>query len=123
MKDTDVREILRRYRDMENTLDLLPHLSSDCHDRMEVMQRQKTVVLSWLGLLTAKERFILERHLIFGLSWREVSVEYEARWGVNGLRHERTLKRYQAGALEKICRNIRENGLEGELAELFFHCG
>lgn len=76
-------------------------------------------MLSWLDFLSREERFIVERHLMRGLNWGMVSLAFEAKWGPEQLRHERTLKRYQAEALQKICGQINKKDIGEDIASLF----
>ena len=60
------------------------------------------LVDTWLTLLDTEERFLVELHLIDGLDWAKVIVEYEKLWQRENGRAERTLKRIQSKALEQI---------------------
>lgn len=70
---------------------------------------------SWLSLLNREERFLIQTHLIDGLDWAKTIVEHEKMWGVANGRSERTLKRIQAKAIEKIVACL--NQLEAVLKE------
>lgn len=120
MQEADVKNILTQFKRIDNTLHLLMNLSNATHyEKIKLLEKQKIIICSWLELLSEEERFVLERHLIYGLSWGKVSIEYEVQQGMNEQRHERTLKRYQSIALKKICRQIHENGLDNEIDKLF----
>ena len=60
------------------------------------------MVETWLTLLDMEERFIVVSHLIDGLDWAKVIVEYEKLWERENGRAERTLKRIQSKALARI---------------------
>lgn len=62
----------------------------------------KNVIECWLELLPDDERFLVQKHLIQGLDWAKVIVEYNERWGIMNGRAERTLKRIQARAIKRI---------------------
>lgn len=64
------------------------------------------IVTTWLCLLHDDERFLITKHLIGGLTWPHVSYEYEAKWGKENGRSERTMKRTQAIAIEKIASHM-----------------
>ena len=120
MQETDVKNILTQFKRIKNTLHLLGSLSNAAHyEKIRELEKQKNIICSWLELLSEEERFVLEKHLIYGLSWGKVSIEYEVQQGMNEQRHERTLKRYQSVALKKICQQIHENGLDIEIEKLF----
>ena len=53
-------------------------------------------------MLPDDERFLVQKHLIQGLDWAKVIVEYNERWGIMNGRAERTLKRIQARAIKRI---------------------
>ena len=59
-------------------------------------------------------------HLISGLSWPLVVNEFEKKWGKEQARDERTLKRVQAKAINKIKNNVEKNGLESSIKNLFY---
>ena len=71
-------------------------------------------------MLTEEERFVVIKHLADQLSWPLILVEYQHRWGAEQARHERTLKRFQAQALEKVAAGIENWGLASEIHALFF---
>ena len=62
----------------------------------------KNVIECWLELLPDDERFLVQKHLIQGLDWAKVIVEYNERWGIMNGQAERTLKRIQARAIKRI---------------------
>ena len=67
----------------------------DCKNRIELVE-------TWLTLLDMEERFIVVSHLIDGLDWAKVIVEYEKLWERENGRADRTLKRIQSKALARI---------------------
>ena len=64
--------------------------------------KEVAIIKAWLCLLYDDERFLVSKHLIGGLTWPHVIFEYEARWGKENGRSERTMKRTQAIAIDKI---------------------
>lgn len=62
----------------------------------------KGIIECWLELLPDDERFLVQKHLIQGLDWAKVIVEYNERWGIMNGRAERTLKRIHARAIKRI---------------------
>ena len=59
-------------------------------------------ISGWLDLLPSEERFIVQVHLIDGLDWARTIVEHARKWGTENGRSERTLKRIQAKAIQRI---------------------
>ena len=62
----------------------------------------KGIIECWLELLPDDERFLVQKHLIQGLDWAKVIVEYNERWGIMNGRAERTLKRIHARAIKRM---------------------
>jgi hypothetical protein len=60
------------------------------------------MISGWLDLLTVEEYYISQAHLVDGLDWARTIVEHEHKWGVINGRSERTLKRIQAKAIDRI---------------------
>ena len=57
-------------------------------------------VEAWLKGLSSRERFIIENHVIDGLTWNELIAEYERSFGE--VRTKRCLQNMKRKALEKI---------------------
>lgn len=124
MQTADVIDALRNHRQIcakiaivENTLQHEqehwihhPILS----ERLKKLMIQRNNIEQWLRLLPREERFLVQTHLVDGLDWAKTIVEYEKRWGVSNGRSERTLKRIQAKAVDRIVAFINE--LHGLLA-------
>ena len=72
-----------------------------CFER-DALEFMKGFIECWLELLPDDERFLVQKHLIQGLDWAKVIVEYNERWGIMNGRAERTLKRIQARAIKRI---------------------
>lgn len=83
------------------------------------VRKKLAAIRAWLLLLYEEERFVITRHLFDGFTWPMVVKDYEARWGVQDGKAERTLKRYQRTALQKIANFIEKNGLEPDILSLF----
>lgn len=75
---------------------------------------------SWLQILPTEERFLVTTHLIQGLDWAKTIVEHEKMWGVMNGRSERTLKRIQSKAVDRIvaCLNQIESLSQSETKEV-----
>lgn len=78
----------------------------------KIMEIEKTVELldTALKVLNTRERFIIESHLILQYTWPETVVRMTNHFGVNNSRSERTLKRIQSQALEKLLNFIKKVG-------------
>lgn len=72
--------------------------------KAEYQQKSPTVVFvdAWLLGLTEHERWIVERQVIDGVTWRELSSQHEKLFGEQ--RTKEGLKKLRARALEKIYR-------------------
>lgn len=70
---------------------------------LELLEQRMAMIQSWLRLLSADERFVVQKHLIEGLDWSRVHYAFNEYWGGDFVRCERTLAYYQASALKKIC--------------------
>ncbi|MDL2205333.1 hypothetical protein LJC33_00295 [Eubacteriales bacterium OttesenSCG-928-N13] len=68
----------------------------------EYSEKHQTIVFvtAWLSGLTAKERWLIEKHVIDAAYWREVVIAYHVEFGENYSRDG--LKRIQQAALQKI---------------------
>lgn len=65
-------------------------------------ERMIRLIESALMALDKRERFIIETHLINQETWTETSQKMQDCFGIEYLRCDRTLKRIQNRALEKI---------------------
>lgn len=81
-------------------------LGIDCTNWIELVD-------TWLTLLDTEERFVVESHLINGLDWAKVIVEYEKLWERENGRAERTLKRIQSKALTQIADFMNTSSFTG----------
>lgn len=121
MTTEEIKRALALHRQQEAVFALFKALRSRGAGRQSEarMGQRVAVVRAWLRLLTEEEQFVVTKHLVDGLPWPLVAVEYEARWGVQQARHERTLKRLQQRALVKIQTAIEGNGLGSSVDALF----
>ena len=68
----------------------------------DLLLQRMAMVQSWLQLLTADERFVIQKHLIEGIDWARINYLYAEYWGNQFTRCEKTLSNYQANGLAKI---------------------
>lgn len=118
-KDNAIKKIIIMYRKIESDIIMFKALNIN-RNTFEKRKRQKQIIDSWLYLLNEYERWIVKVHLISGLSWPLVVNEFEKKWGKEQARDERTLKRVQAKAINKIKNNVEKNGLESSIKNLFY---
>jgi len=115
-----IRKIFRSYRKIESDYLLLSSIENiDDVKFIKKLKQQRGIIFSWFQLLDDNERFIVEKHLIAGLPWSMVQIEFENRWGIMQSRHERTLKRMQAKAIKKIVNSDYSEILRNELFDIF----
>lgn len=69
---------------------------------LALLEVKIAVIDAWMLLLSADEKFVVDKHLIEQLEWPRVVFEYRERWKREFERTERTLQIYQASALAKI---------------------
>ena len=70
------------------------------------MAKRNQMVEGWLSILSDDEVFVVRKHLMEELDWPRIEAERRDKWGELG-KTERTLKRYQKKAIEKIIRFVR----------------
>jgi hypothetical protein len=108
MESEEIRTALRAYRRYEGEAIILEKCLDGNGDRSiykdRLCGRRKQLVLmdGWLRALPEEEAFIVRLHLVDGLDWAHVAVEYANRWGQELARSIQTLKRKQATALHRI---------------------
>ena len=95
---------LNYYKTEHKTLKLW---EAKCHDPdrercLKILRERIESIDSWFGLLSAKELFVVQKHLIEKYDWPQVIIEFRNRWGSESERTDRTLQRYQKRALRKI---------------------
>ncbi len=103
------RQVCAEITMIENVLHKMQSDSAHMKYNRAVLERhsdelllKKETVESWLQLLTTEELFLVRTHLIQGLDWAKTIVEHERRWGIMNGRSERTLKRIQSKAVDRI---------------------
>ena len=134
LSTADVINDLRNHRQVcaeitmiENVLHKMQNDSAHMRDNRAGLERhsdelllKKETVESWLQLLTTEELFLVRTHLIQGLDWAKTIVEHERMWGIMNGRSERTLKRIQSKAVDRIvaCMNQIESLSQTETKEV-----
>ena len=116
-----IKTILSQYPALRGEYELRKalRLNPDRDGEERLLKKKIDVIEAMLLLLTGEERFVIMKHLGDKLAWPLLAVEYEKRWGTDQARHDRTLKRFQARALEKIAVGIEKWEMAPEIEELF----
>ena len=110
-----IKDLIKQRRPMEAEAKIL----RSCYDcnarivdsvqaaRMSSLDKQIALIDGWLLLLNEDEAYVVKRHLIDGIDWPRIAMEYKGIWGEDYAKSERTLKTYQKRAMEKILRFAR----------------
>lgn len=81
--------------------------SEELSERLSDLRERNLLIEEWMLLLSEDEAFVIQRHLIDGMTWPKLEAEYAAKWN-NFAKCTRTLMRYQKQALKIICRYMNE---------------
>lgn len=107
-----IKTILKMKRDLEAE-SLFLHkrredgrfkLNSEIEGRMNTVDEQLSAIESWMMLLGEDERYVIQRHLIDGVDFPRIAIEYKERWGEEFAKTDRTIKSYQRKAIQKIAK-------------------
>ena len=71
-------------------------------NQLSLLELKIAAINAWLNLLSADEKFVIQKHLIDKIEWPRVAFEFRERWKDEFTRTERSLQVYQANALAKI---------------------
>jgi hypothetical protein len=112
-----VKEMLQRRRRYMAERRMLEVCLDDLHGamvsakeaRLKELDKSLAFIDGWLLLLSEDEAFVVRRHLIDGIDWPRVTLEYEKIWGESFAKTERTLRSYQKNALGKIDQFLTEH--------------
>ena len=95
-------EIIKNILEQQTDYKTPDSCTEELHAQYAALLTKKNTVEGWLKILPTEERFLVQTHLVNGLDWAKTIVEYETMWGIMNGRSERTLKRIQAKAVERI---------------------
>lgn len=106
MKKEELKNLLCNFRSVQAQL---KYLGNEYGIHAEFAEKEKTLrmIESALTILDDRERFIVENHLINHETWGETSKKLLSCFGAEYLRSDRTLKRIQNRALEKMLAFIK----------------
>lgn len=115
--DGKIRKLLTMSRQLNAQLTFLNILckwkpDSLTPQRVAYLKRIEILVESIKGLMllvSEDEAFVLDRHLVNGIDWSRVTVEYGKKWGLEYGKSERTIICYQHNALNKIEEHIKSH--------------
>ena len=117
MNSEEVRNYPRGYRQLQAEIkkldvharSLMPKQAEQKRDQLKQLTDRCQIIDSWLQLLSDDEAFIVEQHLIAGVDMVRLEQVYREKWGELG-KSERTLRRYQKRAIEKIIHFMNDDG-------------
>ncbi len=102
-----VRSVICKYNDYQAEVQLYEKWLAHAEDMamkscLALLELKIATINAWLNLLSADEKFVVQKHLIEEMDWPRVAFEYRERWKCEFTRTERSLQIYQASALAKI---------------------
>lgn len=117
MTEETVKEFMKTYSELKaqkEIRDKIQEYSSDKKADKDSSQLEIKIQIieSALEILTENERKIVMLHLINGVKWSEIQTIYEKQVGMELSYSERTFKRIQKSALEKIGKFLSKNHFE-----------
>lgn len=105
----NIRNQLRRSKEIDAEYEMLnayqltaTEMTEAQIKRVNTLFEQRKQICIWLAMLSEDETYVVRRHLIDGIDFPRIALEYQNRWGLEFAKTERTLKMYQKRALEKI---------------------
>lgn len=112
MGENEIKDILLQYRELVFERDILENqcqLDENSHDAKERLKKVNIMletIKSCISSLDKNEAFVVQHHILEQLKWEEVVELYITKYGMENSKSERTLKRLQAQAIEKISKLI-----------------
>ena len=109
-----VRRILRKYLSFVSEKEMYERWletreNKEAREALVIVSMKVVMIQSWLNLLNADERFVIETHLLEELEWPRVAYSFTERWKGEFSRTERTLISYQASGLKKIVKFVKNH--------------
>ncbi|MDO4267414.1 MAG: hypothetical protein Q4C73_02985 [Eubacteriales bacterium] len=108
MNISDLKKLISSYSSICSQIQLLRLFeaanSSSAKQSVHVssLELKLYMIRACLSILSPEERFIIQNHLINQLTWEQTIHIYETIYGTANGKSERTLKRIQKNALNKI---------------------
>lgn len=106
---------IKQYRAYVATANMLEqHLKlyedPERRKQFDKLTAKKTVIESWFGLLTDDELYVIKRHIMDGLSWSRLQIDYAREWGLEFSKSDRMLKKHQVSAIAKMVEFSENHG-------------
>ena len=106
----EIKDMIRNKRTYEAELEYLVGCLNDTElenqivigERIAYLRQKLSIISSWMKVLTEDGAFVTQRHLIDGIDIPRIVAEYEAKWGREFAKSERTSKTYQQRAIKHI---------------------
>lgn len=122
MTEETVKEFMKTYSELKAQKEIMDKIQKyscdeEANKKYSQLEIKIQIIESALGILTENERKIVMLHLINGVKWSEIQTIYEKQVGAELSYSERTFKRIQKGALEKIGKFLGEKDLERYITE------
>lgn len=102
------KTVLEKQILLEGKTESLKQRISEAYQMLDALER-------CLISLNKDEKFVIRYHIFKNLKWQEVMQSYETEFGKENGKSERTLKRLQARAIEKIAYLMNSTNTEAFL--------
>ncbi|MDR2658037.1 MAG: hypothetical protein LBB86_09450 [Oscillospiraceae bacterium] len=109
--ENKIKEMFVSLRSMETERKVLRSLeraTAEQETRLASLGRRLQLAELLLSLANEDEVLVITRHLVDGIDWPRIVVDYKNRWGEDFLKTERTMINYQKRGLRKMVRFISE---------------
>ena len=119
MSEEQIKSFIKSYKTLKAKKEILDKIAEteSSKDDIDIEDYNKTkikiqIIESALEILDKSEKEIVLLHLIENNKWNEIISRYEAQKGMEGSYSDRTFKRIQQSALQKIEDFIVRNQFE-----------
>lgn len=119
MSEEQIKSFIKSYKTLKAKKEILDKIAEteSSKDDIDIEEYNKTkikiqIIESALEILDKSEKEIVLLHLIENNKWNEIILRYEAQKGMEGSYSDRTFKRIQQSALQKIEDFIVRNQFE-----------
>ena len=119
MSEEQIKSFIKSYKTLKAKKEILDKIAetASSKDDIDIEDYNKTkikiqIIESALEILDKSEKEIVLLHLIENNKWNEIISRYEAQKGMEGSYSDRTFKRIQQSALQKIEDFIVRNQFE-----------
>lgn len=115
MTKDELKIMLYHFREIQAQVIYLCSILSENnkeHDTYRKKVETYTLLKGALTILDERERFVVENHLIYHDTWPAVSAKMSNNFDADYIRSDRTLRRIQKQALEKMLIFIEEVSIQ-----------